>query len=95
MRWIGTHRRKQKSLRVTLYSKPGCHLCEDALELLRRHSTDFKLIVEEIDIRSDPALFRQFDVRIPVMLFEDGSTLEAPIKAPELHRAIRRNVGRH
>jgi glutaredoxin len=75
--------------RVTLYSKPGCHLCEDARTLLHALAARYPLELEEIDIRSDPSLFRAYDVRIPVIIIDGSKTLEAPIVERDLLRALR------
>jgi glutaredoxin len=52
---------------VTLYGKPGCHLCEDARAAIdqARASHDFDLV--EIDVSVDPALNREYGERIPVV----------------------------
>lgn len=74
--------------RVILYSKPGCHLCESALELLLeiRRETDFEL--NEIDITADRELFKQYFEKIPVIIINDRITLDAPIHAIDLKRAL-------
>jgi glutaredoxin len=52
---------------VTLYTRPGCHLCDDAraaLDALRaRHAFD----IEEVDIETDDALHAAYLERIPVI----------------------------
>ncbi len=53
---------------MTLYSRPGCHLCDEArdgLASLRAAGADFEL--REIDIDSDDALLRSHLERIPVV----------------------------
>lgn len=57
--------------RVVLYSKPGCHLCEDAREVIARVCADLDVGWAEVDIQSDPALFRKFGEQIPVT-YVDG-----------------------
>jgi glutaredoxin len=61
---------------VTLYSRPGCHLCDDAraaIERVRaRGDADFAL--REIDITSDDALHARYLERIPVVAV-DGEEL--------------------
>jgi len=59
---------------VTLYTRPGCHLCDDArAAILRvRERADFSLA--EIDIESDDALHRAYLERIPVVEL-DGEEL--------------------
>ena len=53
---------------VTLYGRDGCHLCEEALELLaglRRSGAEFEL--REVDIESDERLHREMLELIPVI----------------------------
>ena len=60
---------------VTLYGRPGCHLCDDAravLERLRAAGPAFAL--EEVDIEPDDALLRRYLERIPVVAL-DGEEL--------------------
>lgn len=49
---------------------------------------DSPLIVEEIDIRSDPALFQRYEIRIPVLTIDGGPEIEAPITPDKLRRAL-------
>ena len=59
---------------VTLYTRPGCHLCDDARAAIERvrERTPFRLL--EIDIESDDALHRTYLERIPVVEL-DGEQL--------------------
>jgi glutaredoxin len=75
--------------RITLYSKPGCHLCIDARDLLERLRKRYAMSIDEIDISLDPGLFRMYDIRIPVIVFADGSELEAPIQEDQLRSALK------
>ncbi|MGN6373704.1 MAG: glutaredoxin family protein [Solirubrobacteraceae bacterium] len=59
---------------VTLYSKPGCHLCEEALAVLRRAQERAPFELFECDITSDEALHRAYFERIPVVML-DGEHL--------------------
>jgi glutaredoxin len=59
---------------VTLYGKPGCHLCHDAREAVRRVLLDRELRLEEVDITLDPVLFARYGERIPVLEL-DGEVL--------------------
>lgn len=53
-------------MRVTLYEKPGCGLCAEALEALTRVAREVPLTVERVDITTDALLERRFALRIPV-----------------------------
>ena len=59
---------------LTLYGKPGCHLCHEARDAVKRVLLDRELALEEIDITLDPALFARFGERIPVLEL-DGEAL--------------------
>ena len=56
---------------VTLYSKPGCHLCEEVRTLLDALQPQYGFAIQEIDIRSDDALMARYRYEIPVVL-RDG-----------------------
>jgi glutaredoxin len=59
---------------LTVYSKPDCHLCEDAMVSLRRLQAELGFALEELDITSDEALHRAYFERIPVVSV-DGEEL--------------------
>ena len=60
--------------RLTLYGKPGCHLCHDAREVVKRALLGRDVALEEVDITLDPALFARYGERIPVLEL-DGEIL--------------------
>lgn len=55
---------------VTVYGRPGCHLCEDAVAELQPILADAGARLEEIDIEQDDALLRAHLERIPVILVD-------------------------
>ncbi|WP_109509817.1 glutaredoxin family protein [Nocardioides speluncae] len=57
--------------RVTLYSRPGCHLCEDARAVIEKVCAEVGTSYTEVDIDQDPALQRKYGEEIPVT-FVDG-----------------------
>jgi glutaredoxin len=58
--------------RVTLYGKPGCHLCDDARAVIERVCAELGETYDEVSILDDPALLDRFGEEIPVT-FVDGS----------------------
>jgi glutaredoxin len=60
--------------RVTVYSKPDCHLCEDAMALLRALQPELGFDLDELDITTDERLHRAYFDRIPVVCL-DGREL--------------------
>ena len=59
---------------VTLYGRPGCHLCDDARAILAPLSADLGFELREHDIEADDDLHKRYLERIPVVLL-DGSHL--------------------
>ena len=59
---------------VTLYSRPGCHLCDEARTILERMRESTPFEVDEINIEADDALHARYLERIPVVAV-DGEEL--------------------
>jgi hypothetical protein len=56
--------------RVTLYAKPGCHLCDDARAVIERVCADLGESYEEFSILDDPSLQERYAEEIPVTLVD-------------------------
>lgn len=53
---------------VVVYSRPGCHLCEEALaEIVALHGQGYRFALHEIDIEGNDLLLRRYLERIPVV----------------------------
>jgi glutaredoxin len=53
---------------IVVYSRPGCHLCEEALAaILALHEEGYRFALHEIDIESDELLLRRHLEKIPVV----------------------------
>jgi glutaredoxin len=59
---------------VTLYGRPGCHLCDDALAVLERVRAELPFALTTVNIEDDDALLRAYLERIPVVAV-DGEEL--------------------
>jgi len=59
---------------VTLYGRPGCHLCDDARAALERVRLETPFELVERDIEADDDLLRRYLERIPVVAL-DGRDL--------------------
>ena len=71
---------------ITLYTRPGCHLCEDAADLLERLAARIDLAIVEVNILEDANLYERYKHSIPVVAISSGPTLAAPIREEELLR---------
>jgi glutaredoxin len=53
---------------VVVYSRPGCHLCEEAIEqIIALHEEGYRFNLHEVDIESNELLLRRHLERIPVV----------------------------
>ena len=73
---------------VVLYSRPGCHLCDDAREILldERARTPFDL--EEVDVETDDALELEYGIRIPVVTIDGEEAFEISVDRAALARHL-------
>ena len=55
---------------LTVYSKPDCHLCEEAMIALRSLQSELTFALVERDITDDETLHRAYFDRIPVVMLD-------------------------
>jgi glutaredoxin len=55
---------------VTLITRVGCHLCEQAEATLRRLAGELGYAYTEVDVDGDPALLDEYSDRVPVILID-------------------------
>jgi glutaredoxin len=72
---------------IVLYTKVGCHLCDDARALLDDLATDVEFDLREVDILSDSMLYERYKYRIPVIAIEGVEILEGRIDLADLRAA--------
>jgi glutaredoxin len=80
-------------VRVTLYSKPGCHLCEVAAAVVAEVTAELGVGWTEIDITTDDELYKRWWEQIPVTLV-DGAQHDFWRVDPDRLRAALRPGGR-
>jgi predicted thioredoxin/glutaredoxin len=71
-------------MKVELVTRQGCHLCEEALSLLR--DLGFDPVLADVD--TDPRLFALYDWRVPVVLVDGRVVAEGRITAESLAKAV-------
>ena len=57
----------RETVRLTLYYREGCHLCENMLQALRGLQSRLAFELTLVDIDRDPDLQRRYDERVPVL----------------------------
>lgn len=76
---------KNKAHRVVLYSRNGCHLCDDAESLLVAHG----IRPEVIDIDTEPKLVEQFTNCVPVVEIDGKIRFRGVVNPVLLRRCLR------
>ena len=66
-------------LRVTLYGRPGCSLCDQAGQFLHCIARRIPLAVDVVNIESDDALLQRYMFEIPVIAVDGAPIAIAPI----------------
>ena len=75
---------------VTLYTREGCCLCDDARTILLRAQSRHEFDLEERDIEVDDRLLRAYLERIPVVVIDGTEAFELVVDEAELERTLGR-----
>jgi glutaredoxin len=76
--------------RVTLISRVGCHLCDEADQTLTRLSAELGFALDRVDVDSDRALANQFSDRVPVILIDGAEHGYWRVEESRLRAALAR-----
>ena len=74
-------------MKVVLVTRQGCHLCDEALSLLR----DLGVHPELADVDADDELHRLYDFRVPVVLVDGAVIAEGRISLDSIQAALKRS----
>jgi glutaredoxin len=55
---------------VIIYSRPGCHLCDEAKTAIQNAGCSDRFTLEEVNIESDKKLLRKYKYDIPVVMID-------------------------
>ena len=80
------------SAAVTLYGRPGCHLCDEARDALERVRRRHPFDLDEVDITRDDALHARYLERIPVVALDGEELFEYFIDEPTLVNRLARRT---
>ena len=75
---------------VVIYGRPGCCLCDDALEVLQRVRARSPFVLHEQNIEQDEALLRRYLERIPVVTINGVEAFELVVDEAEFARQVSR-----
>lgn len=73
---------------VVLYSRDGCHLCDDALAILQRHGQTPRIV----NIDDDPRLVSLYDTCVPVVEIDGKERFRGQVNEVLLRRLLQASV---
>jgi hypothetical protein len=73
---------------LTVYSRPGCHLCDDMMAVIGRARHVAPFTVEVIDISTDAALETRYGLEIPVLLVNGKKAAKYRLSDADLKRIL-------
>jgi glutaredoxin len=79
--------------RITLLGRPGCHLCDDAREVIRRVADDLGVTWEERDITQSEEDVREYWEKIPVTLVDGVQHDFWRVSEARLRAALKLSLG--
>ena len=80
---------------LTLYSRPGCHLCDEMKALVQRvaRAAGVAATIEEVDISADAELEARYGLEIPVLLVDGKKAAKFRVTESELMRLLAARQG--
>jgi len=82
--------RRAEPIELVLFSRPGCHLCEEMKVEIRRAKTRRATVLSEVNIESDPDLERQYGQSIPVLTINGRLAFKGRLTTAEFERKFAR-----
>lgn len=73
---------------LTLYHRPGCHLCDGMREELLEYRKTFDFLLRETDIDTDSSLLARYGVRIPVLCLGEREICHFHLNPAALREAL-------
>ncbi|MDX6304122.1 MAG: hypothetical protein QOI77_1091 [Blastocatellia bacterium] len=73
----------ESKVTVTLYTRPGCHLCDEMKDVISSSGCGGLYALEELDIERDPELFARYQFEIPVLFINGVEAFRHRVSADE------------
>lgn len=89
--WLFFWRRsatRAPTLRLRLYTRAGCHLCDDAARTLHAAQRQWGFTLETVDVDADPGLVELYGESVPVVTVNDKVRFRGVVKPVLLTRLL-------
>ena len=85
----GEHSRSSARPHLLFYTRRGCHLCDEAWEIVAAAQKRHGLTVAKVDVDADPALAAQYGDCVPVVVIDGVVRFRGRVNAVLLERMLR------
>lgn len=75
-------------MKVTVYTRAGCHLCDEVKQVIESVGQRIRFDYEEFDIDSDPQLQLLYNEEVPVVLIDGRKAFKFRVTAAELQKKL-------
>jgi glutaredoxin len=76
-------------IRIEIYSRPGCHLCDEAKAVIEPYREKFPMELRTINVDRSAELERRYGMDIPVVFINGEETFRHRVSANELERKLK------
>jgi glutaredoxin len=87
--WNWFRRSSSPGPNVVMYTRQGCHLCEQAWEILQSAQKAYAFRLTQIDVDSDAALAEHYGLQVPVVTVDGHVRFRGQVNAVLLRRLLR------
>jgi glutaredoxin len=77
-------------IHIDIYSRPGCHLCDEAKDAIDRVRKRHEFTVRIINIEEDPSLESAYGTEIPVVFINGSKAFKHRVDERELEKKVKR-----
>jgi len=76
-------------VQIDIYSRPGCHLCDEAKEIVERVRGRIPFALSVINIETDPELEKKYGEQIPVVFINGNKAFKYHVNEAELEQKVK------
>jgi len=76
-------------IRIDIYSRPGCHLCDEAARVIQHYRGKIPVVLNTINVESSEDLESKYGMDIPVVMVNGDEAFRHRVNGPELERKLK------
>jgi glutaredoxin len=84
---------RRSLIQVTIYSRPGCHLCDEMKAIVAHVARTMPIDLQEVDVSASAELEALYGLEIPVLMIDGKKTAKYRVTEAELRRALAGRAG--